>query len=398
MSARFVPLALVLACRPDAPPSTAPTPTAIAKRDATPPPIAAGRGVLVRAGATVWLDAAGTRPLVLPDELPRHGVAMRVIADHGALLEVEVDTTAPCRSFILDHFALRLFVARDGLRDATATAFEHTFADGKRVAVEAGAAVDGVPGKHTIAVHASSTIANLPVADTNVARDFVAGGTHGCIEVLANGEAMEVPFEPKWTALLEVAPASSVSAVRQGVNAYWNDGAPAGKVAQDHEFVAPATPAGTRLCFALPLAQDNATTLCLDGKDVRSGTAGTIGLSNTGVIGIGKAIPQVRQAKAEVHGKLDKDIVRRIVRAHINEIRHCYNKALVDDPAEKGRVVVRFTIDATGHVTAADPIESSVKNAELPTCMATAIKRWKFPKPEDGGSVGVTYPFLLDPG
>jgi hypothetical protein len=80
---------------------------------------------------------------------------------------------------------------------------------------------------------------------------------------------------------------------------------------------------------------------------------GTIGLGNTGLIGKGEgggtgsgygrgagagfggrgtAVPTVRQAKATVTGALDKDIIRRIVRAHINEVRYCYNQGLARDP------------------------------------------------------------------
>jgi hypothetical protein len=50
-----------------------------------------------------------------------------------------------------------------------------------------------------------------------------------------------------------------------------------------------------------------------------------------------RPIPQVRQSKAEVQGALDKDIVRRIQRAHINEVRHCYNQGLARNPELRGR-------------------------------------------------------------
>jgi TonB family protein len=144
---------------------------------------------------------------------------------------------------------------------------------------------------------------------------------------------------------------------------------------------------------------------------------GTIGLGNTGLIGRGggggtgsgygrgagagfggrgTSIPTVRQAKAEVQGALDKDIIRRIVRAHINEIRYCYNQTLARDPSEKGRVAIQFTIGATGKVPSAVVQESSMRSAQIGNCMAQAVRRWTFPRPADGNSVIVTYPFVFE--
>ena len=146
---------------------------------------------------------------------------------------------------------------------------------------------------------------------------------------------------------------------------------------------------------------------------------GTIGLGNTGLIGKGGGggtgsgygrgagagfggrgtrVPTVRQAKAEVQGALDKDIIRRIVRAHINEVRYCYNQALARDPNAKGRVAVQFTIGGTGKVPSAVVQETTLKDPGVGNCIAQAVKRWTFPKPEGGGSVIVTYPFVLEPG
>ena len=137
---------------------------------------------------------------------------------------------------------------------------------------------------------------------------------------------------------------------------------------------------------------------------------GTIGLGNVGLIGKGSSghgtghgsgatkVPKVRASKATVKGSLDKEIIRRIVRAHINEVRYCYNKALSKDPALEGRVKVKFTIAATGAVTAAEVADSTVGDESVGTCIAKAAKRWKFPKPIGGGIVVVTYPFVLSAG
>ena len=100
----------------------------------------------------------------------------------------------------------------------------------------------------------------------------------------------------------------------------------------------------------------------------------------------------------QVKGSLDKAIIRRIVRAHISEVRHCYNNGLTEDPDLGGRVNVQFTISPTGKVPVAVVASSTLDHEATETCISRAVKRWKFPKPEGGGSVVVTYPFVLAPG
>jgi TonB family protein len=128
------------------------------------------------------------------------------------------------------------------------------------------------------------------------------------------------------------------------------------------------------------------------------GGGGTGEGSGTGFGGRGTRTPQVRQATAEVQGALDKDIIRRIVRAHINEVRACYNTGLAKNPNLEGRVAVSFVITGTGTVGSAAVQESTVKDGEVGKCIAKAVKRWKFPKPQGGGNVIVSYPFNLSPG
>jgi TonB family protein len=137
----------------------------------------------------------------------------------------------------------------------------------------------------------------------------------------------------------------------------------------------------------------------LIGKGGGGGTGSGYGRgSGAGFGGRGTRVPRVRQAKAEVKGAIDKDIIRRIVRAHINEVRHCYNQGLVKDPNLKGRVAIQFTIGPSGNVPVAVVQESSIKDTSVGQCIAKAVKRWSFPKPDGGGNVVVTYPFVLEAG
>ncbi len=103
-------------------------------------------------------------------------------------------------------------------------------------------------------------------------------------------------------------------------------------------------------------------------------------------------------ASAEHPGSLDKDVIRKVVRAHINEIRVCYNHGLARDPTLAGKVGLQFTIGPDGTVTKSIVESSTLSAADRTTadCIAAAPLRWRFPEPEGGGSVIITYPFILE--
>lgn len=111
-----------------------------------------------------------------------------------------------------------------------------------------------------------------------------------------------------------------------------------------------------------------------------------------------RSVPQVRQAQAAVTGALDKDIVRRIVRAHVNEVRHCYHQGLKLRPELAGQVRVAFTIGSEGSVLTSMVLDSSLGDDEVGRCITRAVARWRFPRPTSGGAVNVVMPFVLDPG
>lgn len=94
----------------------------------------------------------------------------------------------------------------------------------------------------------------------------------------------------------------------------------------------------------------------------------------------------------------DREFVRKIVRAHINEVRYCYNQGLATDPQLAGRVEVQFTIGADGYVSESLLTSSDLADESVGECIRGAVARWKFPSPSDGNPVVITYPFVLEPG
>lgn len=102
------------------------------------------------------------------------------------------------------------------------------------------------------------------------------------------------------------------------------------------------------------------------------------------------------EALGERDEGLDPDTIRRIVRAHVTEVRLCYEQALTRDPDAGGTIDVTFTIGEKGRVTAAAAASSGAANKELGDCIAAAVRRWVFPRP--GVEQTVTYPFVLSAG
>jgi hypothetical protein len=92
-------------------------------------------------------------------------------------------------------------------------------------------------------------------------------------------------------------------------------------------------------------------------------------------------------------GALNKAEVQRVIRAHRNAIRGCYETALATSPTLAGKVVVRFVIEPAGLVKSAEVIQWTVNTEALESCVTQHVAPWVFPR---AGSVEIiTYPFLF---
>ncbi|MBN2575533.1 MAG: AgmX/PglI C-terminal domain-containing protein [Deltaproteobacteria bacterium] len=95
---------------------------------------------------------------------------------------------------------------------------------------------------------------------------------------------------------------------------------------------------------------------------------------------------------ATTRGALDKEIIRRIVRAHMNEVKYCYDRELVRNKDLAGRISLQFVISGTGQVISSFVQSTTMNNVRVESCVAGAVKRWSFPKPTGGGIAIVSYP------
>jgi TonB family protein len=137
------------------------------------------------------------------------------------------------------------------------------------------------------------------------------------------------------------------------------------------------------------------------------GTIGKIGGRGGPGYGIGPAVGGLHTRRSgtpsfipgilHVNGTLDKEIIRRIVHRHLNEVKYCYEQALVTRPSLSGRIVVQFAIAPTGRVLTSVVQSSSLGVAAVDSCVVNAVKRWEFPQPDHGGLAMVSYPFSFAP-
>jgi hypothetical protein len=139
---------------------------------------------------------------------------------------------------------------------------------------------------------------------------------------------------------------------------------------------------------------------------------GTVGIGRVGTLGRGSGNAsyggasgnlgaradrdvKISSGKPIILGSLDKEIIRRVVREHMAQIRYCYERELTKTPGIYGKIVMKWIINGQGKVTQAKVAETQMNNKNVESCIARKILTWRFPKPKGGGIVIVNYPFVF---
>jgi TonB family protein len=124
------------------------------------------------------------------------------------------------------------------------------------------------------------------------------------------------------------------------------------------------------------------------------GTARSVDLVKKGEFVIQR--PESIEGAASSNAKRDNGAINTVVASHKASLRMSYEKFLKRDPALAGKITVRFTIGASGTVSAVTILENSTSNTELEHEILSKIRMWQFEAiPE--GDVTVTYPFVFMP-
>ena len=148
-----------------------------------------------------------------------------------------------------------------------------------------------------------------------------------------------------------------------------------------------------------------------EGQGTRLGAGGSGGAASIGNLaekaevgqvggGTGEKIKtasisgKITGINAEVDGKMDQSKINAIIKSKQKALQDCYERELRKNPNLQGKIVVRFTIGEDGKVSDVRIESDSMGNPEVSDCILSRIRRWIFPKPDEG-SVTVSVPFVF---
>lgn len=101
------------------------------------------------------------------------------------------------------------------------------------------------------------------------------------------------------------------------------------------------------------------------------------------------------EEEGEITGGLDREIIAQYIKSKLGQILYCYERQLSANPDLFGKVAVKFTIGPSGAVEQQLIGDTTLKNATVEGCILNRVAAWKFPNPQGGTRVLVTYPFLF---
>lgn len=113
------------------------------------------------------------------------------------------------------------------------------------------------------------------------------------------------------------------------------------------------------------------------------------------VQGQGNSFVDLDTMGADVAQGLTKDEVGRVIHSHLSEVRYCYESSMIRTPDIEGKLLVDFTIGASGRVISSAINKSTLPDPRLDDCILRRLVKWAFPKPKGGVNVSVTYPFIF---
>ncbi len=125
------------------------------------------------------------------------------------------------------------------------------------------------------------------------------------------------------------------------------------------------------------------------------GAAGALGGKGSREVA-GKVTTQPRLSQIKGSGELSKDEIQRVINSHVGEIQYCYEKQLRTNAGLAGRVVLEWTVTASGGVSVVKVATSSLSSTDATKCMMDRVKKWSFPKPRGKGAVTIVYPFVFN--
>jgi hypothetical protein len=85
--------------------------------------------------------------------------------------------------------------------------------------------------------------------------------------------------------------------------------------------------------------------------------------------------------------------VGRVAREHGDEVRECFESAMVARAPFEGQVAIRFLVGRGGRVVRSEVLRNTTTVLPLGCCIAARAARWQFPEPLGGETAVVDYPW-----
>ncbi len=109
-----------------------------------------------------------------------------------------------------------------------------------------------------------------------------------------------------------------------------------------------------------------------------------------------KRLAAKQQTTANTGGRtLTAAQVKGVIKSKTPQVRACYEKELKKRDGLRGKVVMSWTIGASGKVSRVRVVRNTTRNSTMVPCMIRAVSTWTFPKAE--ASFDVEYPFVFRP-
>lgn len=131
------------------------------------------------------------------------------------------------------------------------------------------------------------------------------------------------------------------------------------------------------------------------GYGTKGKGGGQAGYGKLSLVGSAGTSPIPLGREAIIEGGLDRDLIADVVNRNMGQIRFCYEQGLQGDPALAGRVAIGWTIGSNGQVKTAQVENTSLNSKLVEDCILLRLRTWKFPLPQGGSDVKVSFPFVL---
>lgn len=134
------------------------------------------------------------------------------------------------------------------------------------------------------------------------------------------------------------------------------------------------------------------------GTKGKGGGRSGFGLGSSGKKGEAEVSYVVEEV--EVRDGLTREEIERVVRAHQNEIRACYEKALIrgGNMNLSGRLKISWFVNRQGRAVSLKKLSGFGAQAGLYDCVSRRISSWNFPRPRGGLGAQVSWPFVFRKG